>query len=97
MLSCRKLMVRLIYREKLQLIIKYCKDFHADDSKFKVSGDLTLNNLEIVLENKLGSCQHRSAIFLMLCHYYQIPARVLESETHVFVEVKVDNELMQLT
>ena len=51
-------------------------------------GQLLLN----ILREKQGVCRHKSMIFQLFCHYWEIPAKVVGNSTHSFVEVSFDGE-----
>ena len=45
-----------------------------------------------MLSEKQGVCRHKAMIFQLLCHYWEIPARVVSNDIHDFVEVSFDGE-----
>ena len=55
------------------------------DRNFTETG---LNLVMRLMDEKQGTCRHRAFMFQMLCLYWGIEARIVESAEHGFIEVK---------
>ena len=49
------------------------------------------NFLLFLLTQRQGTCRHRTPVFVLLCRFYGIPARMVKSQTHSFPEYSLDN------
>ncbi|MBA3662284.1 MAG: hypothetical protein H0W64_11170 [Gammaproteobacteria bacterium] len=86
----QKLIKAKTKEDRLNIIINYCRNEFAnkelDDNKNnKISG-----LIEVIKEGR-GSCRHRSAAAMALCHYFKIPARINKNSCHEFIEVPIIN------
>jgi hypothetical protein len=73
--------------EKLKAIIEYCKAFKNEELSALSSNQL--DNFITIIEEGKGACRHRSQSFLALCQFFKIPARMIENDLHVFIEILV--------
>ena len=70
--------------ERLLALIDWFVEF-TYDRNFNETG---INLVMRLMAEKQGSCRHRAFLFQMLCLYWGIEARIAESVSHSFVEVR---------
>ncbi len=78
--------------EKLKLckeLEKYCAGFANTKEELK---DETIDIILRAFKKKSGSCDLRSAAFVLFCQYLGIPANLIDNEIHAYVEIFVNNE-----
>ena len=72
-------------KQRVAAITRFCSDFQGNQNP---AGDQ--NFLEFLLTQRQGTCRHRASAFVLLCHYYGLPARLVKSECHDFPEYSLD-------
>ena len=72
---------------QLNALAQWCKAFRADHD---VPGE-GLNLLFNLIREKQGICRHRSQVFQVLSQYFGVPARMVSSNQHRYVEFSPDN------
>ncbi|WP_281645455.1 AAA family ATPase [Parendozoicomonas sp. Alg238-R29] len=70
---------------RISHISMYCMCF-CGESKTKDT-----NLLRFLLQERQGACRHRTPIFVALCRYFGIPARIISSASHTYPEYSLDN------
>ena len=68
----------------IRYITSYCLHFRGDSKPDNV------NLLGFLLKERQGACRHRTPVFVVLCRYYGIPARIVKNEAHVYPEYSLD-------
>ena len=71
---------------RLLELIKWLNTF---DDSHNIAGEGEQLLLDM-LSRKQGVCRHKAMIFQLFCHYWEMPARVVNNSTHAFVEVSFD-------
>ena len=69
-----------------RLIASYCRSFNGE---YDMEADD--NQLLFLLKERQGACRHRAPVFVMLCRYFGIPARLVDNEIHAYAEFSLDN------
>ncbi|MBX9587005.1 MAG: hypothetical protein K2X50_07075 [Gammaproteobacteria bacterium] len=73
-------------REKLACLFEFCKNFNQEETPDNESGN-TLDILFSQIKNSRGVCRHRSEVFMLLCHYLNIPFTMFANGKHMFGEL----------
>ncbi|WBA81030.1 transglutaminase domain-containing protein [Endozoicomonas sp. GU-1] len=73
--------------ERLLVLIDWFRAFSYDHN-FVETG---ISLVKRLLQEQQGSCRHRAFLFQLLCLYWGIEARIIQSESHSFVEVRSRN------
>ncbi|WBA81029.1 AAA family ATPase [Endozoicomonas sp. GU-1] len=73
--------------ERLLALVDWFRAFSYDRT-FEETGITLVKQL---LQEQQGTCRHRGFLFQLLCLYWGIEARIVESFTHSFVEVRSHN------
>ena len=71
-------------KNQVSAITRYCQKFVGNASPEDQ------NLFYFLLKERQGSCRHRTPVFVALCRYHGIPARIIKSEPHVFPEYSLD-------
>ncbi|USE38887.1 AAA family ATPase [Endozoicomonas sp. SCSIO W0465] len=72
--------------KRINAIASYCQAFSGQSM---ASPDANL--FEYLVRSRQGSCRHRAPVFVALCRYFGIPARIVRGDHHRYVEVSRDN------
>ena len=80
--------------EDIQDIVTQFKLFKPGELVLRTQNPTGTDYLKALIEQKVGSCQHRSIAFtyLMSQKHPHIPVRMIENDCHMFVEVKQGND-----
>lgn len=73
--------------DKIAALKKYCM-FDNDELSDPFNID-DINHFVLMLKERKGNCAHSSSAFMALCHYLKIPARMVTSDCHAFVEIPI--------
>ncbi|MCY4471801.1 MAG: hypothetical protein OXC07_03135 [Kistimonas sp.] len=73
-------------QELVALIAAYCSVFSGNRCM-----NADENQLLFLLKYRQGSCRHRAPVFVVLCRYFAIPARLVMSKSHAYAEYSLDN------
>ncbi|MGI9273723.1 MAG: AAA family ATPase [Endozoicomonas sp.] len=65
---------------------EWCRSFEANRDIPGAGLALMLN----LMRAKQGTCHHRSQVFVLLCQYFGVPARIVKNTPHCFVEISPD-------
>ena len=71
---------------RLLKLIKWLDTFDDSHNIAGEGGQLLLD----MLSRKQGVCRHKAMIFQLFCHYWEMPARMVNNISHTFVEVSFD-------
>ena len=71
---------------RLNSLIEWLDTFGDSHNITGKGGQLLLD----ILSKKQGVCRHKAMIFQLFCHYWEIPARLVWNDVHVFAEVSFD-------
>ncbi|USE34574.1 AAA family ATPase [Endozoicomonas sp. SCSIO W0465] len=89
----QKEQIRLIQRaetldDRITAIARYCSDFKGIE-KYKHNGD-DGGFFHFLLWRRQGRCVHIAPIFVALCRYFGIPARMVSNQVHTYSEYSQD-------
>ncbi|MBO9484602.1 AAA family ATPase, partial [Salinisphaera sp. G21_0] len=73
--------------ERLLALVDWFREFSYDRT-FEETGVSLVKRL---LQEQQGTCRHRGFLFQLLCLYWGIEARIVQSKSHDFVEVRSCN------
>jgi MoxR-like ATPase len=91
---------QLSTRQRINEIISYCKGFKdkkidpAEIIRILTEHEITHPAVHTFMADlcfQAGSCHHRSRAFMALAHYFKIPARVNQNDSHEMVEYFLEN------
>ena len=71
--------------QRIDAITHYCQQF-SGRTKPTTGQHLFL----FLLQQQQGSCRHRTVVFVALCRYFAIPARIICNSCHAFVEFSLN-------
>ena len=71
--------------QRIDAITHYCQQF-SGRAKPTSNQHLFL----YLLQQQQGSCRHRTVVFVALCRYFGIPARIIINSCHVFAEFSLN-------
>nr|WP_286198477.1 AAA family ATPase [Salinisphaera sp. G21_0] len=73
--------------ERLLALVDWFRAFSYDRT-FEETG---ISLVKQLLQEQQGTCRHRGFLFQLLCLYWGVEARIVQSVTHIFVEVRSHN------
>ena len=71
--------------DRIAVITEYCRGFKGD-SRLASDEDL----FRFLLRKRQGSCRHNTPVFVAICRYFGIPARIVDSEIHSYPEYSLN-------
>ena len=72
-------------KARVEAIFHYCREFRCD--RAPAAGE---DLLAFMLRERQGSCRHRACVYVLLCRYWGIAARLVRGHGHMFAEYSLD-------
>ena len=71
--------------DRIAAIREYCCDFKGDRRPARDE-----NLFGFLLRERQGSCRHQAVVFVAICRYFGIPARIVKNEVHSYPEYSLN-------